>query len=340
MRKKVTIKDIARELKISYSTVSRALNNKGKVNLKKRKSIQMKAKEMGYQPNSVAKQLRQGYSNTIGLIVPRINRRFFSNVINGVETIAKQKGYNVIICQSNEKLSEEIAGIETFINSHVAGVIMSLSTESNIFEAHQKILQRNIPFVMFDRVIQEINTNKVLNDNLNGAYKAVSHLIQQGYKKIIHFTGPDYLDLYKERSEGYKKALHEHGIEVDGNLIFKDVLTQKKGSEIAADLVKNKISFDAIFSASDFSALGAYTTLQQSGISIPEEVGIVGFANEPFTELIGLSSVEQYSSEIGRSAARLLFEEIEQKQKSESTKDITVKTELLIRKSSLKNPTL
>ncbi len=229
MSKKVTIKDIARELDTTYSTVSRALNNAPGIGDEKRRQILAKAREMGYEPNLFARQLRQGGSRTIGLIVPRINRVFFSNVIHGVETIARERGYSVIICQSNEDSVREEENIRTLISNHVAGIIMSLTKETMRSEPHREILRRNIPFVMFDRVFSELDTNKVLNDNYHAAIQLTEHLIEQGYKKIIHFAGPEGINIYRDRQAGFLKAMKEHGMNPGQEQIMKNVITKEQG---------------------------------------------------------------------------------------------------------------
>ncbi len=334
MAKKITIKDIAKELNTNFSTVSRALNNNPRISEETRLAVLKQAKLMGYQPNTLAQQLKKGYSNTIGLIVPRINRVFFSNVIHGVETIAKKNGYNVIICQSNEKSNEELNNVQTLLSNHIAGIIMSVSRETDNDATIKEILNKEIPLVIFDRTILNKEYNEVVNDNFLGAYNAVTHLIEQGYQKIAHFSGPLFIKSYRERFEGYKQALADNNLEFDENLLAEDVLTRDKGRDVVKNLEKQKIAFDAIFSASDYSALGAMLYLQEKGILIPDEIGICGFANELFTELIGLTSVEQHSVDIGKSAAALLLKQINAD--DPKTENIKIKTELIKRKSTNK----
>ena len=336
MSKKVTIKDIARELNTAYSTVSRALNNNGGISEEKRREILLKAREMGYEPNLSARQLRGGSSNTIGLIVPRINRVFFSNVIDGVETEARSKGYNVIICQSNETLSGETESITTLLKNNVAGILMSLSKETEKPGMHREIQRRNIPFVMFDRVFRDYETNKVLNDNVHGAYAVTKHLVEQGYSRILHFTGPLTINIYRDRTKGYKQALQDNALPVNQKYIIEHVITKESGYEKTRRLIESGHDFDAIFSASDFSALGAMLCLQDMNMEVPARVGVAGFANEPFTELLQLTTVDQHSTEMGRSAARLLFEEIEEGPVRQLNKEIVIKPELIIRNSTLK----
>ncbi len=335
MKKKVTIKDIARELGTTYSTVSRALNNAPGIGEEKRRQILAKAREMGYEPNLFARQLRQGGSRTIGLIVPRINRVFFSNVIHGVETIARDRGYSVIICQSYEDRTREEENIRTLISNHVAGILMSLSRETVRTEPHMEILRRKIPFVMFDRVFSELETNKVLNDNFHAAIKMTEHLVGQGYKQIVYFSGPTNINIYRDRLAGFLKGMEDHGMDSANGQILDNVITREKGKKETDRMISKGYPFDAIFAASDFSALGAMLSLKDHQVKVPGDIGVAGFSNEPFTELLELTTVEQRSTEIGQTAARLLFEEIDSEQEG-MNKEIIIKSKIIIRNSTLK----
>ncbi|HEC41757.1 MAG TPA: LacI family transcriptional regulator [Bacteroides sp.] len=335
MVKKVTIKDIARELGTTTSTVSRAISNSDGISEKKRKQVLAKARAMGYEPNLFARQLRQGGSRTIGLIVPRINRVFFSNVIHGVEIIAREKGYSVIICQSHENKVREDENIKTLISNHVAGILMSVSMESEKADTHLEIQKRNIPFVMFDRVFEKLDANKVLNDNFHAARQLTEHLIEQGYGRIVHFAGPENINIYRERLRGFLAGLEKHGINPEKGQILGNVLTKEKGLEETNRLIETSYPFDAIFAASDYSALGALLSLKEHRIDVPGMVGVAGFANEPFTELLELTTVDQQSTEMGKTAARLLFEGIES-MPDKTNKEIVIKPELIIRNSTLK----
>lgn len=336
MRKKVTIKDIAKELNTASSTVSRALNNLPGVGEARRLHILNTAKALGYEPNLLAQQLRKGHSNTIGLIVPQINRQFFSNVIHSVETVAKEKGFNVLISQSNENDLNERDSIKALVSSNVAGIIMSVSAQARSLQPYEEILDKNIPLVMFDRTLNNLDVHNVINDNELGAYNAVSHLIEQGYRNIVHFAGPQHLDIYNLRLKGYRRALKDHEIKFNPELVLENVNNRETGKKATKTLLKNRIKFDAIHAASDYSALGAMLYLRKKGIKIPDEVGIVGCANEPFTELIGLSSIEQYSEEVGKAAARLLFEDIELQAEKPISRKISFTPTLIIRESSKK----
>lgn len=334
MAKKVTIKDIARELNTNYSTVSRALNNHPRISEETKSAVKLKAKQMGYKPNLLAQQLKSGHSKTIGLIVPRINRVFFSNVIDGIESVAKKNGYNVLICQSYESAEEEYRNIQTLLSNNIAGLIISFTRETYTSEALSSVQKHDIPLVLFDRTLNDSTVSKVINDNYYGAYQLTTHLLQQGYKKIVHFSGPLHLVSYKERLEGYQDALLDHNIEIDRSLIIENILTREKGFNTAKELHKAGLLFDAVFSASDFSALGAMLYLKEAGKRVPDEVAISGFANEPFTELLGITSIEQFSKNIGEKSAELLLKQI--KTSSTEHETIKIKPELIIRKSTNK----
>jgi LacI family transcriptional regulator len=335
MDRRVTIKDIARELGTTVSTVSRALNHAPGIGEEMRRKILAKAGEMGYEPNLFARQLRQGGSKTIGLIVPRINRFFFSSVIHGVESVANERGYSVIICQSNEDRLREEENIRTLLSQRVAGILMSLSKETERAGMHLEILRRKLPFVMFDRVFRKLDGNRVVNDNYAAAYQVTRHLMEQGYRKLVHLAGPPTINIYLDRREGFLSAAREGGSRVRSRIV-ENVLTKERGQEETEKMLNRGESFDAILAASDFSALGSMLTLRDHGISVPDETGVAGFANEPFTELLEITSVDQKSSEVGRSAARLLFEGIESTGES-SFKEIVIHPEVIIRKSTLKS---
>ncbi|MBN1599319.1 MAG: LacI family DNA-binding transcriptional regulator [Bacteroidales bacterium] len=335
-KKTVTIDDIARYLNIATSTVSRALSDHHSISDQTKKLIKDTAKKLNYRPNSLAANFRKGKTKTIGLVVPRINRNFFSNVIHGVEYVANQFEYSLIICQSNETYKSELEAIETLMNNRVAGILISISRETRKPGHIKSVIEKGIPLVQFDRVFEEIKSNKVLNDNLNGAYSAVKGLIDQGYRRIVHFAGPYYINIYQDRYEGYKKALLDSGLTPDEKLVFENILTREEGYEKTMEIFGKANRPDAVFAASDFSALGAMIALKDMNIKIPGEVGVVGYANEPFTDYIspGLTSVDQHSVEMGQTAARLLFEEILNEDENYVPKTLTLKPDLVIRDSS------
>jgi len=337
--RKSTIHDVAEQLGITASTVSRALSGNDRISQKTKEKVLKVAAELNYQPNRLASNLRTGRGNSIGVVVPRINRNFFSNVISGIESVTNPAGYNIMICQTNEEHENEVRSLQTLINNQVDGIIMSVSANTMNTSHIQKALDESIHIVQFDRVSNELDISKVVNDNLMGGYEVTRHLIEQGYKRIYHFAGPMHLGVYHDRYLGYMKAMNEAGMKVSSDMVFADILTRMQGLETTQTLYKSGMLPDAIFAASDFSALGVLTALKEFGISFPKEIGVAGFANEPFTELTdpGLTTVEQFSERMGQEAAYLLIAEIEGLKEDIEHQTINIKPELIIRQSTYEN---
>jgi LacI family transcriptional regulator len=337
-KKKATIHHIAARLNLSASTVSRALSDNSRISKNTRELVKKTALEMNYKPNQLATSLRKGRGNMIGVIIPRLDRHFFSHAIAGMEAVINPSDFNLIICQTNEDFESEKRSLQTLINNRVDGIIISIATGSKNSDHIEAAIKEGIPVVMFDRVVENLDVDKVINDNFAGAYEVTSHLIQQGYRKIIHFSGPQHINVYRDRYEGYKKAMLDAGFKVTDEMVYDDVLTRVKGEEIAEQIFNSGKLPDAIFSASDFSALGALIFFKNKGIQIPRKLGIAGFANEPFTELTdpGITTLEQHSDEIGKSTARLLIERIESGTKKEFSKTMTFRPKLIIRESTLR----
>jgi LacI family transcriptional regulator len=334
----ITIHDIAKKLSISASTVSRALSDHPRISIDTKKKVKALAKKLNYHPNIVATNLRVGKTNTVGIVVPRINRNFFSNVIGGFEDIVSNAGYRMMITQTNEDYNKEVENIKVLINARVDGIIMSLSADTKDYN-HLKLIKRNgIALIFFDRVADNIESSKVVIDDLDGSYNAVNHLISQGCKKIAHFAGPEHINIYSNRMKGYLNALKDNNIDIKDYLIINNVITKDKGFSACKHLMNLKDKPDAIFATSDFSALGAMIFLKENGYKIPEDVALVGFANEPFTGLLepGLTSVDQHSNEIGIEVAKLFLDEVQHGEVGTICRDIIIKPDLIIRKSSLK----
>ncbi|MBS2098439.1 LacI family DNA-binding transcriptional regulator [Carboxylicivirga linearis] len=333
--KKVTISDIANKLNMTPSTVSRALANNKRISESTRKKVQDTSKEMGYQPNVMAASLRKGTSDTIGMIVPRINRHFFSNVISGVEEILNPAGFNLVVIQSGELLSREVKAVESLLQNRVGGIILSLSLQTNTFEHLQDVVKHNTPLVQFDRVTKSLPGSKITNDNYTGGYLATRHLIKCGFKHVAHFSGSYKLRAYRERKAGYIAALEEAGMRVDEKLIVDDVITREAGYSQIHKLVM-RTNADAVFCAGDYSALGAMEGLKSLGYHIPDQFGIVGFANEPFSELMdpSLSSVEQNALEMGNKVAAAMIKAI---QKEEVPEEEVIPVRFIGRSSSWKD---
>ncbi|WP_234568026.1 LacI family DNA-binding transcriptional regulator [Rhodohalobacter sp. 614A] len=338
MKKKTTIYDIAEELGVTASTVSRALNDHPNVKDSTKKLVMEKAKKMNYQPNSIAAALRNGKSNTIGVIVPNMDRNFFASVVRGIENVVSDTGYNIIICQSNDSLEKERANINTLLEAQVDGILASYAKETTDFSHYEEVIKRDVPLILFDRVNDSLGVGAVIIDDYLGAFKATEHLIKQGCRRIVHLSGPTNISIYKERRRGYEEALQKYDIPVDENLIIYSDLKLEDGYSIGKELLKLDPLPDAIFSASDFSAVGAMEVLKNAGIAIPEQVAIVGFSNEQFTSFVepGLTSVDQRSIQMGSFTAKLFLDSIDKKSSTSLPPKIVLNPDLIVRKSSLK----
>ncbi len=339
--KRVTIYDLAKELGISASYISRALNDHPSISEKVKEKVKKKAIELNYRHNSQAANLRQGSSKIIGVIVPHINQSFFSEAIAGMEEASFENNHSLIICQSHESFAHECKAVDTLIHQNVDCILISISAETQSAAHLETITENNIELIQFDRCIDKLDSYKVLNDNEEASYKVVKDLIKAGYKKIAYVGGPAHLTLFKNRKEGYIKAIKEARLVIPYNFIVEDALSKEKAMEAATELLTLPEPPDAFFTVSDHQSLGVLQVAGTLGIKVPEQLGIFGFANEDFTEISNptLSSVDQKSKELGRRAANLYFEKI-LKGKGESCTDKKeiIKSEIIIRQSSLRIP--
>lgn len=334
-----TIHDIAEKLNISASTVSRALKDNPIISEATRILVKRMAEEMGYRPNILAANLRTKRTNTIGVIVPLINRHFFSSVISGVEDVAYNRGFAVTISQSNDNLEKECKIAQTLFANRVDGIILSIGMETNTYD-HLKIFsERKIPMVFFDRVVDEIEAHKIVSDDYGGGYRATQHLISQGAKIIAHIGGPLHLKIYEERQKGYYDALKEAGFTINESYIINNSLSREDGSKAIHKLMQNKIKPDAIFCANDTTALSVIIYLKENGIKVPEDIAIVGFSNEPFSEVVtpSISTIKQPGFSMGRKAAQLIIQQILHEDENQTYQTIVMPTELIIRDSSRKD---
>jgi LacI family transcriptional regulator len=338
MKKEITIHDIAKKLNISASTVSRALNNNHVISEKTRKLIKQTAEGMGYRPNIIATSFRTKRTNTIGVIVPLINRHFFSSVISGIEEIAYNSGFTVTISQSNDNYEKESHIAQSLFANRVDGLIISIGMET-IKSDHLKLFtDKNIPLVFFDRYMDDVQAHKIVVDDFNGGYKATKHLINQGCKRIAHIGGPLNVNIYANRLNGYMEALNESGLKIDDRIILHNSLTRNDGKNAIIKLLQNPILPDAIFCANDTSALSVILHLHEVNIKVPNEIAVVGFSNEPFSEVVtpSITTIKQPGFEIGKKAAELLIKQINGKQDISTYETFVMPTELIIRKSSEK----
>jgi LacI family transcriptional regulator len=337
-KRQTTIHDIARYLGIAASTVSRALNDHPRISEKTKTLVRKAAEQLDYKQNIVAANLRKGTGNTIGVIIPLINRFFFANIIYGIEAIANPAGYNILICPSDERLEKEINNILTLISNRVSGIMISISAETKNANHFDAVFNSGIPLVQFDRTIEHVPTSKVYNDDFQGAYENVTHLIGQGYRTVAHFAGPQYIVSYRRRLEGYRQALTDNKHPFREELVFEGVISREKGNTTMHSILQKLPGVDAVFAASDMSALGAIICLKKKHIQIPSQFGISGYVNEPFGEFIdpSLTTTEQYGVDIGKAAARELIAQIASPGK-QSLRPIVITPQLIIRKSSLKS---
>ena len=307
--KKTTILDIARELDISFSTVSRALNDHKAISEPTKKAVKEMAERMGYQPNKIASSLRSGKSKTIGVLVPRLDVTFFSSVVHGIEAVMNENGYSILLYQSQEHFDREKKGIETFLNSQVEGIIASISLETDKSDAFAAVIKRNMPLAFFDRILPDLEVPSVTIDDYRGGFIATEHLIKKGRKKIVHINQYRNVNIFNERLRGYLDALKHYGLPIDEDLIIKGDFSLDFGRQCICDLVSKKIDFDAVFTLEDFTAMGVVQQLKEYSIKIPDDVSVVGFANEDFTSLVtpSISTVDQNSMGMGREVAHLFL---------------------------------
>jgi len=338
----VTIKDIARELGISPSTVSRALKDHPDISPATKKAVNELAEKLNYQPNIVALSLRQSKTNTIGVVIPEIVHFFFSTIISGIEDVANKAGYNVILTQSNESFAREATNLKALFNSRVDGMLISISRETNTFDHIESTLAKGVPMVFFDRVYDNGNSSMIVVDDMSGAKEATKHLIEQGCKRIAHLEGPPNLEISKQRLEGFMQAMKEANMPVEKDYIALCPLgTMEEGKTATEKLLSLPNPPDAIFASTDPAAMGAMQAIKEKGLRIPQDVAIVGFSNWFFSQLLDppLSSVDQPGFEMGQEAAKLLIRHIEVKSKSEieaPAETKVLKTKLIVRPSSLK----
>ena len=333
----VTIKDIAKELNISCSTVSRALKDFPGISPSTKKAVVDLANKYNYRPNAIALSLRNQKTNTIGVVIPETVHFFFSTVISGIEDEAMSEGYNVMICQSNESYEREADCIDTLMGARVDGLLVSISRETSDLAHLQKVVNEGKPLVFFDRLVEGMNASSVIVDDYQGAYDATKHLIDQGCRNIVHLEGPDNLILSRKRKEGYISALEDHEIPINEDLIIE---CRDGSKELAHKYFKHLLetgkAVDGVFASNDMAALGAVEAAKESGIKVPEDIAIVGFSNWQFSEILNLSSVGQPGYEMGREAVKLIFQEINAEEETKSQIRI-LDTELIARRSSLRS---
>ncbi|UOQ69798.1 LacI family DNA-binding transcriptional regulator [Hymenobacter volaticus] len=338
-KKRISITDIAEQLSLSISTVSRALSDHPGISDATKKRVIKLAKAQNYQPNYMAAALRKGRSNLLGIIVPHIDGHFFTMVVKGVEAVASKAGFNVLICQSNEDVAHESTNIDTLLNAQVDGILVSLARTTRDSSHFDKVLKQGIPLVFFDRILEGKQVNAVVLDDREGGYLSTKHLIQQGYRRIAHFAGPQHLNIYKYRRLGYEDALREANLPVEPTYTVINDMTLEDGIEGMKQLLDLPIPPDAVFSASDFSAVGALQLLKSRHIQVPQDIAISGFSNETFTALTEpmITSVDQHCEQMGQSAVELFLQILKEKNNNFSPRRVVLQPDLVVRNSTTRN---
>lgn len=333
----VTMKEIAKKLGVSVSTISRALKDSPELHPETKKKIVEMAKEMNYQPNLLAQSLRISRTKTLGVIVPEITSHFFASCISGIQDFANKRGYNVMICQSNESIDLEMANIKTLVASQVDALLISLSRETNHYEHLLDLYNREIPFLLFDRVNEDIPVSKVTFNDVGGAYEVTRHLIEKGCKKVMYVSGPEDLYISKKRKEGYMQALQESGIEYDPDMVKISNLTTEGNIKIGQEIAEMKERPDGVFCMIDPVALDILSYWKAEGIKVPQDMALAGFTNNPTSAVVepSLTTVAQPGYEMGKLSVSHLLDQLDGIA-SDDPISIVLDTTLLPRKSTEK----
>ncbi|MFK5855867.1 MAG: LacI family DNA-binding transcriptional regulator [Bacteroidota bacterium] len=335
MKRQVTIKDIAEKLSISPSTVSRSLKDHPDISVKTRNAVKELAKLLGYKPNLIALNLKNSRTNTIGLLVPEIEHHFFSTIINGIEEVAYQNNYNVLIVQSNESYLREVLNTQTLLGNRVDGMLASFSKETKDFSHFQQLIDNEIPLVFYDRAVDNLHADVVVVDDYSGAYNAVKHLISRGCRRIAFYSAPQHLLLGKDRYNGYIDALESNNIKFDKNLVYS-CDTFESAIKISQSILKKIDRPDGIFAVNDLTAVGILKVARRLGINVPEELKVVGFENSKSGSICDpeLTTVDQFGYNLGKKAMSILLDRIKNDIPDYEPIKHVIKTKLIVRGSS------
>lgn len=336
--KRTSLADIAKQLGLSTSTVSRALSDHAGISEATKERVRQAAQQLSYRPNLLAAALRKGHSQTLGVIVPHIRGYFFPAVMNGIENVASQAGFNVMMCQSNEDVRREQQNIETLLAAQVEGILVSLSATTHHEVQHfEQVRQQGTPLVFFDRAADLPDSSAVVLDDFQGAYQAVTHLIEQGCQHIAHFAGPQHLNTSRNRYLGYQEALRAHGLPTPDDLVYAlPAMTHEAGRQGMEGFLNRHLPPDALFGAYAIPTVGALEVLHERGLRVPQDVALACFSNEPFTNMTHprLTVVNQRAEQMGETAVRLLLQLLK-RGPSYTPPPLVLKPELIVRASSL-----
>lgn len=331
----VTMKEIAKKLGVSVSTISRALQDSPELHPETKRKIVEMAKEMNYQPNLLAQSLRISRTKTLGVIVPEITSHFFGSCVSGIQDTANSRGYNVMICQSNESIEQEKANIKSLVSSQVDGLLISLSRETNHYEHLYELYDREIPFVLFDRVNEDIPVSKITFNDVGGAYQVTKYLLETGCRRIMYVSGPEDLYISKKRKEGYLRALSEYGLGEEADLIKITDLTYEGNVRAAQEIAAMNPRPEAVFCMIDPLAVDVLTVWKSMGIKIPEDISLAGFTNNPTSAVVEppLTTVSQPGYEMGKLSVSHLLDQLDGVA-SDDPISIVLETTLVPRKST------
>jgi LacI family transcriptional regulator len=339
LKKKTTIYDIAKELNVTVSTVSRALSDFPAISEATKKAVRETAKKLNYSPNKLASSLKSGKTHTIGVIVPSTQVHFFASVIHSIEEVLKKNGYFILLYQSNESLDNEINGVKTLLEAQVDGIIASMSLETEEVKHFSEIIKQNKPLILFDRVHEKLKVPTVTLNDFKAGYMAAQHLIDKGYKNIAFITTVHQISIFNDRFKGYKKALEDNGLTFNNEHVVFGGLSIKDGRFGTAKLMRLKHKPDAIIAGDDFTALGVIKKLKELDLT-PPEVGVIGFANETFSAFItpNLSTIDQKANKMGIECALMFLNMIKNRSNPyENVEHIVLEPLLVERQSSEKS---
>jgi LacI family transcriptional regulator len=338
-KKELTIYDIARELNISPATVSRALKNNPAISSETRALIQNLAKKQGYRPNTFARNLRNRKTNTIGVIIPRLDSFFMSTVLAGMESVVNPAGYHLLINQSNENIQNERANAETLFNNRVDALIVSLAADTTDISHFDSFFSKNVPVFFFDRVCENKQCRKYVIDNYKGGYLIAKHLIGENCKRIVHITGNLTKNVYSDRLNGYKKALEESNLEYNPEYVFSCNLSLQAGIDLVSDILSLNPRPDAIFVANDTCAAGCIIELKKRNIKVPEDIAVAGFNNDPVAIIVepNLTTIDYPGHEMGKAVATDLINYLTGVVKENLPEKVIIDSGIIIRESTKKH---
>ena len=331
--KPITIKDIARELNISVSTVSRALQNHPDISKRTKQLVQEQAKKLNYRPNLMASNLRTSKNTTIGVIIPELDHHFFSSVLSGIEQVADKAGYQVLICQTGEDVNKEIKVVHTLITSRVAGMLIGLSKQTADLRHIKDIAAHGMPYVLYDRPCPSLKCDQVISNDYQGAYNAVEYLLQTGKKRIMCLTSSMQLEISRRRYQGWRDAMQNHGIVISEDMVV-ECDTHQKALACAPQILQSDCRPDAVFCVNDDCAVGVLQVAQNVGVKVPEDVAICGFSDAPISRVTmpTLTTVQQHGEEIGKNAAMRLIKRLGGDDRIPQT--VMIQAELIVRETT------